>query len=166
MKLNTLLLFVCIIYNSCILVSSSEKLSFSRSSSGTNTYSKQSQFNLSGPSPGGSADNLPDLSSFLQWNQSNSQLPFQAMAQFQSQLSVGSASLADLPASTLNGFFQGQAHHQIHHGSGNGSGLPNGVSGGPPAQSAQSFLASPQTQVKGIYFLEACSTFAGIQCFL
>lgn len=72
--------------------SSSDKHSYNRSSSngssgynGSNghasSYNKQFQFGANPSS--GDINNLPELSSFLQWNQSNSQLPFSAMAQFQ-----------------------------------------------------------------------------------
>lgn len=71
----------------------SDKNSYNRSSSSGNagsnnghasSFNKQFQFNLPGANPGsGDINNLPELSSFIQWNQSNSQLPFSAMAQFQ-----------------------------------------------------------------------------------
>lgn len=39
----------------------------------------------------GEINNLPELSSFLQWNQSNNQLPFSAMPQFHNQISNSSS---------------------------------------------------------------------------
>lgn len=88
-------------------------------SNSNNLYNKPSQFNITPNVSNGDINNLPELSSFLQWNTSSNQMPFSAMAQFQNL--SNSSGIHDLPTSTLNGFFQ-NSHQQMLNNSNANSG--------------------------------------------
>lgn len=108
------------------------------SSANSNLYNKQSQFNLTSNSTNGDINNLPELSSFLHWNQSNNQMPM-SMAQFQNQLS-NSSNIGDLPSS----FFQ-NSHQMLQNENNSGN---NSTNSGSSLQGNQSTDFLTNTQIK------------------
>lgn len=108
-------------------------------------FNKQSHLNITSNSSNGDLNSFPnELSPFLHWSQPNNQMPTFSMAQFQNQLS-NSPGISDLPASTLNGFFQ-NSHQQILHGGTSNSSSNNTASIATNQNS--NFLSNSQTQIK------------------
>ena len=97
-----------------------------RNTNGNNNPYNKSQFNIGSNQINSDINNLPELNPFLQWNQSNNQMPF--MPQFQN-----SPGICDI----TNGFFQ-SSHQQMLQSNSSSSSSSN----------QNSFLNGSQPQIK------------------